>query len=114
MLAGLDEITCLVDHAWLTNLKKILNLCYRDFLLPLETACTALGADTLDGDESLLTLYAYAYSALRNRTEITLSDAGCLLCKRLEVACNQEFSFDFLCHVSTRFQVVCQTNPSQA
>ena len=66
VLAGLNEIACLVDHAWLTDLEEFLYLCYRDFLFPLETACTALRADALDGDESFLTLYAYAYGALRN------------------------------------------------
>ena len=40
VLTSLNKITSLVDYAWLADLKKVLNFCYRNFLLPLETACT--------------------------------------------------------------------------
>ena len=98
MSVTVNQIPGLVNDTRLADFQQVTDILDRDFLLPLETAGTAVIADSLHGNVALIALHPHPYSALRDGAEIALGNACGLLCGFLELAGHEEFLFNFLCH----------------
>ena len=105
----LYEIAGLVYYPGLGKVEEGAYFVNGDFLFPLEACGPGSVAYTLYGDESFLSLYSDADGPFGHAAQITLGDAGCLEGLGLEVAFDQEFLFNFLCHNLIRLQEVCRS-----